>query len=146
MTDTNEPNPYRSPTANSDPRSDDPQEKPEGLTGKLVVLATFDSVVEAHLFKQELENNGIKAAIANETTGAVFGFTLAGQSSAFWIEVLVMDADSERGLEVKTAWNQKDRTLETSEITEWTCKCGETVDEGFAVCWSCGTDHETGST
>jgi len=80
------------------------------MTGKLVVLSTFESSVEAHLFKNELENNGIRASVSNENSTAIFGATIGG--------------DSENGL-----------------ISEWTCNCGETVDEGFAVCWSCGADH-----
>jgi len=32
---------------------------------------------------------------------------------------------------------------ETSATGSWTCsKCGETVDAGFLVCWSCGTSIE----
>jgi hypothetical protein len=32
---------------------------------------------------------------------------------------------------------------ERSAIQSWTCsKCGETVDAGFLVCWSCGTSIE----
>jgi len=26
-------------------------------------------------------------------------------------------------------------------IPEWVCDCGETVDAGFSVCWSCGNPH-----
>ena len=141
MTDPNELNPYQSPKTKSSPRADESPVKPQGMTGKLVVLSTFESSVEAHLFKNELENNGIRASVSNENSTAIFGATIGGSSSAFWIEVCVMEADAERGLEIKTEWTSRSDDSENGLISEWTCNCGETVDEGFAVCWNCGADH-----
>lgn len=142
-------NPYRPP--DSVYRSPDPDDQAEdhsnrrddapheGLSGKLLVLATFDNSIDAHLFRNELESNGIPASVNNENTTAIFGATITGPSSAFWVEVLIMEADAERGLEIKNEWNSR-REVDhaSSEIPEWFCTCGETVDEGFAICWSCG--------
>ena len=141
MTEPDEQNPYRPPNFNAAPEADELPEPPEGLIGKLVVLSTFESAIEAHFFKNELENHGIRAAVGNETSTAIFGPTIGGPSSAFWIEVLVLEEDAERGLEVKKEWNSKSDNSEQVEISEWTCECGETVDEGFAVCWSCGAEY-----
>jgi len=141
MTESNEQNPYRPPNANGESEADADERPPRGMAGKLLVLSTFENSVDAHLFKNELENKGIRASINNETTTAIFGATIGGPSSAFWIEVLVMESDAERALEIKTQWNSKAEDSTTVEIAEWTCKCGETVDEGFAVCWNCGADH-----
>ena len=112
------------------------------MAGKLIVLSTFDNSVDAHLFKNELENNGIQASINNETTTAIFGATIAGSSSAFWIEVLIMESDANRALEIKNSWNSDSADGDDGGIAEWICKCGETVDEGFALCWNCGSEME----
>ncbi len=114
----------------------------DGMTGKLIVLSTFNNSADAHLFKNELENNGIKASVNNESSTAIFGATIAGPSSAFWIEVLVMETDVEQAMEVKNAWNQEAETLDTEVVPEWVCQCGETVDEGFAICWNCGAEFQ----
>ena len=141
MTESNDQNPYSPPNFKAAPEVDE-SPAAKGLTGKLVVLSTFESSIEAHFFKNELENHGIRAAVGNETSTAIFGPTIGGPSSAFWIEVLVMEDDAERGLEIKKEWNLKSDDSVTIEIAEWTCTCGETVDAGFAVCWSCGAEHE----
>ena len=148
MTESNEQNPYRPPNANAESGADaDAGERtPQGMAGKLLVLSTFQNSVDAHLFKNELENQGIRASINNETTTAIFGATIGGPSSAFSIEVLIMESDAEQALEIKNQWSSKAEDSTTVEIAEWTCKCGETVDEGFSVCWNCGADHgETSS-
>ena len=106
---------------------------------KLVVLATFKNPHEANLLKLRLESHGINAVVANENTTALFGATLVGPSSAFWIEVLVCANDAEAALLVKDAFHSEDATKNDS-INEWQCPCGETVDSGFAVCWNCGNE------
>ena len=143
MNESNE-NPYRSPTGADNPtdRSGEPDPARNRMSGKLVVLSTFDNSVDAHGLKNELESHGIQASVNNETTTATFGATMAGASSAFWIEVLVMESDSDRGLEIKNRWNSDSVDENVERIAEWTCGCGETVDEGFAVCWSCGSEME----
>ena len=143
MNESNE-NPYRPPSgSDSADRSSEHEPERKGMTGKLIVLSTFDNSVDAHFFKNELENNGIQAAVNNESTTATFGATIAGASSAFWIEVVIMESDAERGLKIKNQWNSDSVDENTEEIPEWSCKCGETVDEGFAVCWNCGSEIET---
>ena len=134
--------PYRPPDSiGREGHNEDGNERAadDGLSGKLLVLATFDNSIDAHLFRNELESHGIPASVNNENTTALFGTTITGPSSAFWVEVLIMEADAERGLEIKNEWNSRREVDDApSEIPQWHCTCGETVDEGFAVCWNCG--------
>jgi hypothetical protein len=49
----------------------------------------------------------------------------------------------EPGREVATADEATESTSEMAATRSWTCsKCGETIDAGFLVCWSCGTSIE----
>lgn len=150
MAQPDDKNPYRPPASSShsardsqtDPKGSDRDFEARNRHGKLVVLSTFDNATDAHLFRNELVENGIDACVANESTTAAFGATIAGPTSAFWIEVLVFEADAEKALEVKEQWIKSVANSEV-ETPEWNCKCGETVDAGFAVCWNCGDEYET---
>ena len=67
--------------------------------------------------------------------GSLFGTTLATL-----VEVFVFESEF------------ADAKLFLAEIPEaakinypaWTCRCGEEIDEGFGVCWQCGTTYESG--
>ena len=104
---------------------------------RLVRLAGFSSSTEAHILKATLLANGIEACVNNEESNIVMG-SLFGASLTTPVEVFVF-AD-------KLAEAQ----LFLSEIPEaakvnypnWNCPCGESVDEGFGVCWNCGRAYE----
>ena len=137
---TDDINPYRSPPeSESLPINSIDDGKSEILHGRLLTLATFTEAIDAHLFRNELALHGINSAVTNENSTAIFGATVAGQSAAFTVDVMIMETDAERGLEVKKQWNASpdEKNANKTEIPEWTCSCGETVDAGFAVCWSC---------
>ena len=138
-----EPNPYQAPKT---PLAGEAQSKNENQReldwDKLIVLATFESSVEAHLLRNDLEAQGVEARIANETSTSIFGPTFAGPSSAFWIEVLVMKQDAEKALAIKTEFLAKTTGDDEQEIPEWKCHCGEVVDSGFAVCWNCEAEYQ----
>ena len=123
-------NPYQSPLSSSirSGENDD----------KIVVLASFDSSSEAHLFRNELVNNGIDARLSNEETMAL-GVTSGG--TGITLEVLVLESQADRALVIKQKWNSKMDSDSTSAIAQWNCECGETVDAGFAVCWNCEAEH-----
>lgn len=105
---------------------------------KLVVLATFDNSSEAHRLRAELEAHGIRASVSNENSANVIGASLFGKIAAISVEVLVLDADLERAVEIKNNYlNDRKET----PIPEWTCECGETVDAGFSTCWACGAEY-----
>ena len=141
MTQSGNQNPYESPKTSGESISAEPtrgQESHRGLpTDKLIVLATFDNSMRAHMLRNELADNGIEAKVGNETTTAIFGATIGGPSSAFWIEVLVLESDANNALIIKNRWLAQERDDDGVEIPEWTCACGETVDAGFSVCWNC---------
>lgn len=119
----------------SEPASIEPQQDlSKWQRDQLVVLSTFENAPEAHCLRMELESNGIRAAVSNELSAQTIGASLFGRISAIWIEVLVLKSDAERALQIKRGYLSKTKA---SEIPEWTCKCGATVDAGFAQCWSC---------
>lgn len=131
------PNPYQSPKSIEAPPSFGGAQNDD----KLVVLAAFDNPIDAHTFKNVLEQNGIDASVNNETTTAIFGLTIAGPSSAFSIEVVIRKSDAEAGLAVKERFLSS-LPNDSSPIPEWACKCGETVDAGFEVCWNCEAGYD----
>lgn len=102
---------------------------------RLVVLATFDHSPDAHLLRMELENDGVVASVANETSAQTIGASIYGRIVAVPIEVLVFESDLELALEIKANYEQG---LENQNAAPWQCRCGATVDAGFKRCWSCG--------
>jgi|GEM_PF-575695 len=125
-------NPYQPPASGSD-----------GLDihnrDKLVVLATFDNSIEAHMLKNLLAEREIPSSIANEiSASSIIG--LGGPISAVWVEVLIRKVDSDDALVVKQEF--LDKKNDASPIPEWNCECGEVVDAGFAVCWSCQAEYK----
>lgn len=105
---------------------------------RLVVLATFDNGPEAHCLRIELEHHGIPAKVSNENSAQTIGASLFGRIASIWVEVVVLEKDLEKALEVKNGFSSANQE---SEIAEWECSCGETVDAGFAQCWSCMKPH-----
>lgn len=141
---TDDINPYRSPPNNDAQREIEPESPSRTpLYGRLVTLAQFDDSVDAHLFRNELELNGVNAAVTNESA-SFLGATLAGQASIFTIDVMIMEADVEAGLEIKERWfaTRNGGASEDGNRNEWICSCGETVDAGFEICWNCGVEND----
>ncbi|MCA8991479.1 MAG: DUF2007 domain-containing protein [Planctomycetaceae bacterium] len=114
-------------------------ERDQDLHDKLIVLATFSKATEAHCLCATLESNGIRACVANETSNTSLGASWFGPISAIWVEVLVFESDAEKALEIKN--RLADDMVVEEEIPEWICGCGETVDAGFEICWSCSTPY-----
>lgn len=89
---------------------------------------------EALSLKAALQEQGIKSFLHGLDTSAL-GNALDGdevlelfvqaddfaKADAFLIELLDDDVD---------------------EVPAWTCKCGESVDAGFAVCWNCEAEYQ----
>ena len=65
---------------------------------------------------------------------SAFGAALDGPDE---IELFVYEEDLEKSKALVINAFEDDG----DQIPSWTCKCGEDVDEGFAVCWSCGADY-----
>ena len=129
-------NPYRPPAFNpSDSADNSKPEKSEFDECKLVVLAEFVTSIEAHGLRNMLADNGIESQVTNEQGGVSFGL-LAGTSRSFSPSVMIREEDSEAGLAIKQEYLSAD-FADSSEVPEWVCRCGETVDAGFEVCWNC---------
>ena len=100
----------------------------------MVRLLVVESDVEANFYKGALLENGIKAMVKG-MDGSAFGAALDGPDE---IEVYVYADDVEKSKVIIIELVDEDG----DEIPAWTCQCGEDVDEGFGVCWSCGADYD----
>lgn len=103
----------------------------------LVLLAQFDNPPAAHNVRLLLEAHSIDATVQNEESSAVLGGSIFGQIGLFKVELFVLRSDY---ADAKMVMEQVPAAAEIL-IPEWNCQCGETVDAGFAVCWSCGEPH-----
>lgn len=102
----------------------------------LVRLAAFEHEYEAVLLKNALVDNGIEAWVTGgdgvNTFGA--GLTAAGLVGVD-VRIRQKDLASAQRLMI-----QIKKDLHALPTPSWNCNCGEEVDEGFAICWSCGAD------
>ena len=104
----------------------------------LVRLVVVESEVEATFYRGALEEHGIQALVTG-TEASAFGTALDGPDE---IEVLVKISDYEQA---KSIVEELLDEAEVEPIPAWTCVCGEDVDEGFFVCWSCGVEYKSDS-
>lgn len=101
---------------------------------KLVRVTVVETESEAVFVRAALEDIGIKPMVSGLELGA-FGDAVDGGGE---IEIHVNEADFEKAkILVDEILND-----ESDPIPAWTCKCGEDVDEGFFVCWSCGEEYK----
>lgn len=89
---------------------------------------------QATLLKAVLEQEGIKTMLKGMEASAL-GDALDG---ADVVDVLVPAVHLEKAKKIL------DEILAANEeiIPAWTCECGEEVDEGFFVCWSCQAEYK----
>jgi hypothetical protein len=95
----------------------------------LVQVAEYPSSLSAHSIRILLEANGIPAIVVGDTIQEI-GFEP--------IQVMVSKAHLELARTVIEEVPAASEIL----IPEWICICGEQVDSGFHVCWSCGQDYD----
>lgn len=104
----------------------------------LVRLATFEYEYEAMLLKNALNDNGVPAWVTGgdgvNTFGA--GLTAAGLVG---VDIRIRQIDVENAQAIMQGLED---AADSHTVPAWTCSCGEDVDEGFAVCWSCGSDFK----
>ena len=100
-------------------------------------LAVLETDVEANFFKGILEDNDIHCLVSGVEASAL-GVALDGPDL---IELFVYQSDLDQAKELIMAVMEE----EGDEIPGWTCQCGEEVDEGFGVCWSCGAEYKSNS-
>ncbi len=101
----------------------------------LLRLLVCETEIEAQVSKGFLEENGIKVMVRGlDSGGSVFGGAVDDPE----IELFVSPDDFEKAGElIEELMAQEDEP-----VPAWTCKCGEDVDEGFAVCWNCEADYQ----
>ena len=92
----------------------------------LVLLEVFKHQLDAHSARILLEANGIPCAVDGDTP--IEGI----ESPRAYVH--------RKNLELARRVLAEVPAAAEILIPAWTCQCGEEVDEGFGVCWSCG--HE----
>lgn len=106
----------------------------------LVLLAKFTNSIPAHSLRILLEASGIRASVTGEEANANFGSAIGMLGlNIVGVEVHVRREDLE---DAKLVMNEVPAASDVL-IAEWKCGCGAEVDEGFAVCWSCGREFDS---
>ena len=95
----------------------------------LVTIRTFETELDAHLVRNILNEQGVPAVVAGSTS-------FDGMIDSA-IQLNVRRIELEKAEEILKEFESEQPDL----IPEWTCVCGETVDEGFVTCWNCGRHH-----
>jgi hypothetical protein len=90
----------------------------------LVSVAEFRNALEAHSTRILLEANGIPAVVTGDAI------------SEMGLEPICVFVHREN-VELAHRVIQEIPAAADVLIPEWICKCGEQVDAGFNVCWSC---------
>jgi hypothetical protein len=105
---------------------------------QLEKLCETESKDQATLLKAVLEQEGIRTLLEG-MGGSALGDAIDG---ADVVDVLVPAAHLEKARKIL------DEILAAGEdtIPAWSCECGEEVDEGFFVCWSCQAEYKPDGT
>lgn len=104
----------------------------------LVRFAAYELEYEAVLMKNALIDNGIEAWVTGGDGVNIFGAGLTA-SGLVAVDVRIRQKDLEKA---RALVSQIEKELHALPTPSWNCKCGEAVDEGFAICWSCGADFD----
>jgi len=100
---------------------------------EFVTIAKFSDAQEASMVRARLESEGISGLVTGgEINNTLWhlGPTIAG------VELKVASEQAEQAAELLESFRE---TKPSASHEDWTCpKCGEHVEAGFDVCWSCG--------
>ena len=99
---------------------------------ELVIVQVYEFEDEAHLARSVLDADGIDSKVLGSETA---GFGGLSNDAAF--QLVVRKDLFQRAKELLENTESDD---ESEAVPAWKCKCGEQVDEGFAICWACGCD------
>jgi len=94
--------------------------------------------VQAHMFKDLLEAEGIEAVIQGEDLFGMRGeLPLTNDSlPSIWVK----EVDYERARELVLDFEEGENPEAAGD--PWTCpECGEVLESQFTVCWNCGTER-----
>ena len=94
----------------------------------LVEVAQYPSSLLAHSIRILLEANGIPAIVVGDAIQEI-GFEP--------IQVMV----SKKNLQLARQVIEEVPAASEILIPGWICVCGEEVDSGFNLCWSCGYEY-----
>ncbi len=103
----------------------------------LVRLAAFEHEHEAVMLRNRLNDQGIPAWVSGGDGVNIFGAGLTA-AGLVGVDVNIPQIDLETAQAVLAELKKEEEIITPS----WVCQCGEEVDEGFAVCWSCGAEFE----
>jgi len=100
-------------------------------------VAVYPSITEASIVRGRLDQAGIRSWLQEElTAGQPFYF---GAGSA-GIKLQVASGDLQQ---VRELIADEGKTGPDSNAPPWTCpRCGNEVDGGFEICWSCQAARE----
>ena len=99
---------------------------------ELVIVGAYELEDEAYVAKTVLDGEGIESSVLGSESS---GFGALSNDAAF--QLVVKRSEYEKA---RAALEHAESNADELAIPAWTCQCGEEVDEGFAVCWSCGAD------
>ena len=109
------------------------------MSDEYVRLAAFESESKAILVQAVLQDNDIDVTMSGNEPD-MLGLALDGPDT---IEIFVRKKDLKQSQALMEQVSAEGD--EGDEIPPWSCECGEDVDEGFFVCWSCGAEYKAGS-
>ena len=102
----------------------------------LIKLLVVANAVDAHLFKELLEQEGIAAVVRGDDMFPLQGghlFRMEVRPSVWVLD----DERLPRAREIAADYNSRG-TSSTEAAETWNCPCGEVVEIQFTECWSCG--------
>ena len=102
----------------------------------LIKLLVVANAVDAHLFKELLEQEGIAAVIRGDDMLPLQGghlFRMEVRPSVWVLD----DERLPRAREMAADYSSRGGSS-TEAVETWSCPCGEVVETQFTECWSCG--------
>lgn len=106
-----------------------------------ILLVTARDSFEAHMIRNELEQQGITATVQGETLASGRGdLPMTPQTLP---QVWVNEEDLPEAKQIAEAFFLAGKEAADAPTPDpWRCaSCDTEVDGQFAVCWKCGADH-----
>lgn len=118
----------------------------KGQMGDLKKIYEADGPGDAHVLRGLLEVEGIDAVVRGDDMVPLQGGSLSfvEMRTSVWV---LDDDGGQYARAVEIAGDYAARRQEPAEMAGgagavWRCRsCGETVEEQFTACWSCGADR-----
>ena len=101
----------------------------------LIKLWVAANAVDAHMLRQLLEQEGIRAVVRGDDMVPLQGGNLFRMETRPSVWVL---ADERLTRARELAAELATGGARDGDPRTWACRCGESVEEQFSECWSCG--------